>query len=136
MGVDGAVDALALHARACGGEDLVAGSAGADLVHHDVLQRVRIGERAACSPAGASRLTRLEHVGVVLGIGVEARHRDADVAVQQIAALDDRIVAELLGGRALPLHFDARLEPRSEPEIVDPLSPPPDEVARPRLARA
>ena len=77
-----------------------------------------------------------QHVGVVLRVGVQPRHGDADVAVQHVAALDDRIVAELRGGRALALHLDARLEPRAEPQVVDALPPPPHEIARPRLARA
>ena len=58
------------------------------------------GGRVAFHPA--------EHVGVVLCIGVEPRDRDADVAVEQISSLNDRIVAELLGGRSLPLDVDAR----------------------------
>jgi hypothetical protein len=41
----------------------------------------------------------------MLRIGVETHGRDAHVAVQDVAALDDGIVAELLGGHAAPLHI-------------------------------
>ena len=80
----------------------------------DVLQRVGVGERAL-QAGGRVGLARPQHVGVVLRVGVQPRDGDADVAVQHVAALDDRIVAELLGGRALALDLDARLEPGVEP---------------------
>ena len=56
----------------------------------------------------------------MLRVGVEPRDGDADVAVQHVAPLDDRIVAELLGVDALPLHLDARLEPGAEAQVVRP----------------
>ena len=59
----------------------------------------------------AHRFRRAQHVGEVLRVGIEPGDGDADVAVQHVARLDDRIVAELLGGRVLSLHVDARLKP-------------------------
>ena len=50
---------------------------------------------------GLARRAARRHV---LRVGVEARDGDADVAVQHVAALDDRIVAELRRGRSLALH--------------------------------
>jgi hypothetical protein len=85
-------------------------------------------------PAGRVGLAREQDVGVVLGVGVEPRDGDPDVAVEQIAALDDRIVAELFGRHAFALHFDARLEPRPQSLIVDPLPPPPHQITRLRRA--
>ena len=44
-------------------------------------------------------------------------------------------VAELVGGRALPLDLDARLEPGAQSLIVGALPPPPHEIARARGPR-
>ena len=75
---------------------------------------------SACrSPAGGSVSPGAKHVSVVLRVGVESRDGDADVAVEEIAWLDYWILAELRVARALALHFDARLEPGSEAEVVD-----------------
>src|SRR5260370_35335182 len=71
----------------------------------------------------------------MLRIGVQTCDRAADVAVQHIASLNERIVADLLRRRALSLDVHTRLEPRAESLIVGALTPPPDEIARTRRAR-
>ena len=70
----------------------------------------------------------------MLGIGREPERHNADIAMQQIAPLNNRIVPEL--GRTYPsaLHIHTRLEPGAEPEIIHLLTPPPDHVARARHA--
>ena len=107
---------------------------GFDFVHDDVLQGVPVRERFA-DALGRVGLAGPQHVGEVLGIGVQPRDGDADVAVQHVAALDDGVVAEIVGALAAALDLDARLKPRLEPEVVDALAPPPHEVAGLGLAR-
>ena len=48
--------------------------------------------------------------------------------MQDVAFLDDGILAQLRVGCSLSLNFDARMEPRAQSEIVDLLSHPPDHV--------
>ena len=125
---------LRLHPRQHRAENLVAGAAGPRFLHRDVLHRVGVGERAL-EAGGRVGFAGAQDVGVVLRVGVQARDRDADVAVEDVARLDDRIVAELVALHALPLHRHARLEPGAESLVVDPLPPPPHQVARARRAR-
>ena len=54
----------------------------------------------------------------MLRVGAQPGHGDADVAVQYVAGLDDRVVAEVARGHALALHFDARLEPCAQALVV------------------
>src|SRR5678816_2418046 len=72
----------------------------------------------------------------MLGVGVQSKGGDPDVAVQDIASLDHGVVAELLCISPLPLYLDRRLEPGAEAKVVDLLSPPPHEIARACDARA
>ena len=135
MRVDGAVDALATSsARATSPGSRC--RCGPGWISSSTMSCSALALASArFSPAGRVGLARQQHVGVVLRVGVQPGHGDADVAVQQVAALDDRIVAELLRGRALALDCDARLEPGVEAEVVDALPPPPHQIAGPRRAR-
>ncbi len=55
---------------------------------------VAIARSAAFSPAGTVRLALAQHVAHVLRVRVQPQRRDAEVAVQHVAALDDRVLPE------------------------------------------
>src|SRR5262245_51832552 len=128
MRIHRAGDAFRLHSREHRSENLVAGSSRTDFLQREVLHRVRVRERLLETGRRVG-LAGLQDVGEMLRVGIEARHRDADVAMQYVAGLNDRIVTELFGGHAFALHADAWLEPRAQSLIVRALAPPPDEIA-------
>ena len=103
MAVDGPVDPFAAHLGERGTKHLIAGSPRADFFEQNVLEP--IGVRQGFPEAGGGiGLTRQQHVGVVLGVGVESERRDAHIAMQHVPTLNDRIRAKLLGCHAATLN--------------------------------
>ena len=84
-----------------------------------------IGRRQpGLEPGRRIGLARLEHIGHVLGIGVQPEILDAEIHPQQVTGLDDAGAIERALD-ALPGDVDAGLEPGVELQPGDPLAIPP-----------
>ena len=136
MRVHRAVDALAPScADSTEAQDLVAGSARAAISSIAMSCIAFAFASAFFRPAGASVSPGSSTYALCC---VSVFSRATVMPTSQCSTsprLDDRIRAELLGGRALPLDLDARLEPGAQSLIVRALAPPPHQIARARRAR-
>ena len=127
MRVVGAVDLARLHAFTRGREHPVA-PARSRPSGCPAWRRPRRAPGEARLRVG---LSLAQHVGHVLGVGVQPRNRDADIqcstSLRWMTGLSPSSAADVLA-----LHIDARLEPGAEP--LHALAPPPHQVARLRRA--
>ncbi len=124
MTVDDGRQLLRLALRERRGQRGVAGRASPGVREHDVLQTPTPPLPIAQSGRRFD-LTVLQDVGVVLRVCREAEIDDPEVAVQEVAALDD---AAVWRAPALPLQVHRRLEPLPESEFGHPLPHPPRHV--------
>ena len=114
-------------------EDVVAGPAGRKLRRQQILPAIAGGQRAR-QPLGDVGLATTEHVAHLLCVGVQAKVRDADVAVQHVAALNHAAVAaeRRFGGarRAGGLAIHVGREPGRQAQVGEPLADVPLHVSR------
>jgi hypothetical protein len=139
VGVDVRIDPLDGRRRAGRGEHLVARSAHGERCRRQILHAVA-GAQGRAEPVRRRGLAVAQDVAVALGVGPEAEAGQADVAVHEVAGLDDGVVrdggqqgAALLDeGHSGPLQHHGGLEPRLDPEVVEALPEPPGDVQRRR----
>ena len=100
-----------------------------------------LGQDVHQAQAGSVRLLQVgggfgfagtQHVGILLGIGVQTQVGDAEVAVQQVAGLNHLPLGPLRKGALLveafrvgPLHVDGGVKPGVEAQLVDAVAVPP-----------
>ena len=106
----------------------------AKLAGQQVLPAVADGQRARAGPPGRRSSPGAQHVAHLLGVGAQPQVADADVGVQHVAALDDRVARRRRtassGAHAVlgPLHVDVGLEPDRQVEVGEALADVPGDV--------